>query len=625
MSLRNNTFTVLVAVLLFTATIAPFAGVASAATVHESVVGGDSPRYVHADVSDMSGGEYTVEVYAPHSEIDASSKNSGWRLIYQENAVSTSSDKDGLLFENWGAYTEVKVRIEATNAVSGSPTFGTGRAIFNSYKSIGYTGGDSDLKCSFTNNLHNTIVGSVTNVDCKTPVEKSINVTKTDANETRLDIHAAALSIGAQQENNENTRFNYLEDTKSVARIEGKNAYIRALENGSTESVARQEARTAVLDYYSRHQIAILEQRAKTLQSWNYLRQRALNETGISQSNTGHTNTFVNVHFYDSQYSNWQSRPTTASIKTKTVTLANGSQHNYTSAHFTLNGGSLDQNEGFKLKAQKIKIANNDDLGPGSYRGSVRLWVDAPTSNYEPADIMNLTDSLKNYNTTVKYANQVSDEVDTFANETYDKWQDGKINTSDLVDPYLAAREYGTSNQSFQTWSLSALSSLDVSSPETLDKTGKMEVTTGAQTYTGILLSDGLPENDTFQVGETYNPDNLTGSQFVVTDSQTIQLEKNFTLDSATTKSGESLSEVKYRNITYKSSTLDDYKNLLANLSELSAQIEAREQTAIGGGSGTGADDGSNPFEFLTQETAGIPNWAFVTAAGGALIIATRQ
>jgi hypothetical protein len=625
MSLRSNTFTVLVAVLVFTATIAPFAGVASAVTVHESVVGGDSPRYVHVDVSDMSGGDYTVKVLAPHSEISASQKSSGWRLIYEENGVSTSSDKDGLLFENWGAYTEVKVRIEAKSSVSGSPTFGTGRAIFNTYKSIGYTGGDSDLKCSFTNNLHNNIVGSVTNVDCNTPGERSINISKTDENETHIDVHASALTVGAQSESFADSRSNYLKDVRNVARIEGKNAYIRALENGTTEAVARQKARNAVYDYYTRHQRAILKNRDIALEAYKYYYNRLSNESSDKYYP-------ANGSYNSSKFTGsggWKSSLNSvdgSNGAVKTTTLLNGSQYNYTTYYLKWSGGSTNRNVAPQDDHLHVFTGNGDQYDiNGSDLNKMTLSIDPPDDTYNRAIVINVKRYISLYNKVQNDSKLVADEVDTFANETYEDWQDGKIETSELIDPYLAAREYGTSNQSFQEWNLAALSSLGVSSPETLDNTGKMKITSDNKTYTGILLSDGLPDSGSFTVGETYNPNNLTGSQFVVTDNQTIQLEENFTIDSATTKSGESITDIKYRNISYKTSTLDDYKNLLGNLSDLAAQIEARENVAIGGGSGSGSDGGSDPFGFLTGKTAGLPNWSIVAAAGGALIIASRQ
>jgi hypothetical protein len=581
-------------------------GTASAATVHESVVGGDSPKFMHADTGDMSGGQYDVMVYAPRSEIPEES-GTGWRLIYEETGISTSNDKDALLFGNYGAYSEVKIRIEAESAVSGSPTFGTGRPGFSTQRNIGYTGGDADLKCSFEESFGASLFGSVDNVDCKTPNDAtSINVTETDANETKVDLHREGLTLGAQSERGQVTRQNYLKDSKTVARIIGKNAYIRALHNSSTESVARQKARTAVLDYYSRHQMAILERREATMVGWQAIYNRADNETGVSRVeyvradiNTNASSTYIRPSYKGSN-----------GLTERTVTLANGSTYTYTSVTTSQRRSSA--NYSWTLHSDYIDTSTSAGRVYAHNITRFNLTVEPPQDNYKTATVMNVTRTMENYNTTTRYADEVSAEVDTFANETYEAWQSGKINISDLVDPYLGAREYGTTNESFQSWALRSTQALGVAGPETLESTGKMTVTVDGATYEGIVLSDGLPSSGAFEVGNTYDPANLSGPQFIVTDSQITELSEPFTLDSATTSSGESVTSIQYRNITYQTQTLDGYKQLMQNLSTVAAEIEAREQDALVGGGG-GSGGGGMP------QIWGYPAW--LIGLGGVAVL----
>jgi hypothetical protein len=585
----------------------PLAGLATASS-YEEVVGGSSEKYMHVKTGDFSAGYYDVTVYAPHSEIASSSKDSGWRKIYDEDGISTSSDKDSLLFGNFGAYTEVKIKVTHQTS-SGTPTFGTGRDVLTTHRKIGFTGSDADLKCSFEESFGSTVFGSVTNVDCKTPVEKdAINISQTDENETHVDAHQEALTLGAQSESFLNSRSNYLQDVRNTARIQGKNAYIRALENGSSEAVATQKARNAVFDYYTRHQVAILQNRDVAMEGYKYLYNRLANES--TDKYYPPNGSYNSTKFAGS--GGWKSSLNNADGSNgavKTATLLNGSNYNYTTYYVKWSAGGTNRNVAVQDDHLRVFTGSGQkyDINE-SQLNTFKLSIDPPQDNYNRAYVINVKRYISLYNDVQADANMVADEVDTYVNSTYDEWQSDKINSSDLVDPYLGARQYGTSNGSFQSWALRSTQSLGVAGPDTLDATGSMDVVMGSQTYTGILLSDGLPQNDTFQVGTTYNPSNITGPQFVVTDDRIVRLDQKFTLESATASDGSNMSEVVYRNVTYQTQTLDEYKSLMEELTNLSAEIESRENVAAGGG-------GSSSSGLSNTQLMGIGAVAVAAAA----------
>ncbi len=71
---------------------------------------------------------------------------------------------------------------------------------------------------------------------------------ESDTAQVKTDIYQSALNSNASTDNTLTVLNNDLKDAKTQARIEGKNAYIRALNNGSSKSAAKNAAKEAVSD-----------------------------------------------------------------------------------------------------------------------------------------------------------------------------------------------------------------------------------------------------------------------------------------------------------------------------------------------------------------------------------------
>jgi hypothetical protein len=212
--------------------------------------------------------------------------------------------------------------------------------------------------------------------------------------------------------------------------------------------------------------------------------------------------------------------------------------------------------------------------------------------------------------------------MDVFINNTFDQYQAGELNSSDLVDPYLGAREYSP-NASFNEWALRSLLAAGYDGPENLSNIGEMDVTnheTGAR-YTGILMSDGQPEAG-FVLGENYDAGNVSGSQFVVTENNTHELTGLFTVNSATDAEGKEIQEnITYKNITYETANTTEYAVLQQRLQNLTAQINARQQTLRNSGGG-GLFDG---FGFSLGGVGGMGLPVVLLAAAAAVLVLGRD
>ncbi|WP_049919931.1 hypothetical protein [Halomicrobium katesii] len=204
--------------------------------------------------------------------------------------------------------------------------------------------------------------------------------------------------------------------------------------------------------------------------------------------------------------------------------------------------------------------------------------------------------------------------MDTLANNTYDEYQSGEINNTDLVDPYVLSNEFSAGDE-YQSWTAAQLTLLGTNSPEAMSNMGEFNVTTAnGTTHTGILMSQTNPDSGLFEVNTTYDTANITGPQFVVTADQLVELDGEFTVDSIETTDGESRQNVTIEKTTYDTADIN-VTQLIEEYEQLNkerAEWEAREQNMRGGAGG---------FAFGNSTSLGI----LAALAGGLLLLNNRD
>ncbi|QLH83420.1 hypothetical protein [Halosimplex pelagicum] len=388
-----------------------------------------------------------------------------------------------------------------------------------------------------------------------------------DAQELHKNVYESSVT---QHQNNQillDSYGNFLQDTPEVATMEGKNAYIRALNNGTSEAAARAAAREAIADYYAQKQAQVAAQYETSVQ--NYITQKHAVQANANLSN-------VYMWNMDDGYASPDSN------STGSVTLVNGSTVEVTKfqASGMVSGDSI---------SGTIDPTQNE-LGTGVYM--VSLSVTPPNSNYNEELMMNFTDYKTTWSSIESQNAQIQDRLDTFINGTYSSYQKGEISNDDLIDPYLQAREYSPEGGEFDTWAISTLSASGLNPPENLTTTKTMVVRappTDGATYKGVLMSDGLPTGGTFQVNTTYNATTLAGPQYVVhtNTGETTELTGEFQLSQIRDVNGEPINQttVRYREIDYTTTDLQEFKQLQDQVRNLTAELEARQSNLRDGGS----------------------------------------
>jgi len=414
---------------------------------------------------------------------------------------------------------------------------------------------------------------------CQLAGTRGVNVTQTDANQTKLDIYQSAQNARSNFEVYNASISNYLEDTRSIALMEGKNAYIRALNNQSSETAATTTAKEQQDEYYSVKEYNAVEQWNTQMANVQYLRKKAVNETGVPD-------------WYVDAYTVNRSDPVSSvnitGFGSDTFTLQNGTSVDVTTIQINV----VDPNDGGSTATGTFEfgpstgVVNGDvsEFSHPVYLAGVKVFPPKP-QDYEPIQPVEFDHYEAVLSEIDSQTSQSHDEVENFVNNTYDQYIAGEINNSDLVDPYLAKREYSPGG-SFQAWSTTTLTLMGANSPENLDDVGKFKVTTGAATYEGMLLSDENPASGKFAAGNTYNPDTIGGEQMLVTDSRMLELTRNFTVANITNAQGEQLRNVTVREVDYQTANTTEYNEVMQELAEIRNEVEAREQRRGGGGGG---------------------------------------
>jgi len=534
------------------------------------------PHKVEINLSNVTT-ETTISVITSGSP-------AGDNVTIMKKTVSASTPSAH--FRNAGAYETFTVQVEGADAEPGFSKGGPTAAWTSgdSGKFLGDTGGDADFTYDLSERIGESVMPQIVQLDrTGLPSSTTVDTEGTDAAQVETDLYQSAQNQKAASEAYQTTLDNYLSDTKTQARIIGKNAYIKALNNGQSKSAAKTEAKNAVADYYATKQVNLINQWNQALSHGEYMRNVQTNESGVTArfTNTvtlGDSNSADQYRDDSGDYVEVE----TYQHSTNSVSLVNGSSatasvlrihlyndydgtENYDTAGF---GDTEIDRDGNILTIHDVRVKSlNSDNGEFAY-------LDFSEYNRLDSEIESQSNSVQN-------------EMDTLAENTYSAYQAGEINNTDLVDPYVLSNQQ-SAGEDFQGWAAAQLTLMGTNSPENFDQIGSFNVTTGDGTqYEGVLFSQENPASGQFENGTTYDTANIGGTQYVVTSDQIVELDGTFTIDRITTTNGETTENATIQKTTYETTNVTELKQQYEDLAYRRAQIEAREkalQQSAGGG-----------------------------------------
>jgi hypothetical protein len=289
-------------------------GVVAVESYEKSVTG--SPEQVIMKTDDLSAGTITVEVRVSEAP------GGGTDLIYREEKTVANLPDTWMVLKNDGAYENVTVTVKgaSTEPEIGDETT-TGKEIFPPKHIALRTGGDRDYVCGLSERLSTAVNPAYQSTDCNyalpgtTTVE---NADQLDANETKLEIYQSAAAQADAADNYHTMLDNRLQDTESVALIKGKSAYVRALNDAGSQSVAEAQATRNITEYYS-----VMEY--NLLQRWNAQVNQAEYLQNLINSTQGVGEYYLNGSHDKPVNQNKRAEAYVTDYGTKTYTLQNGS------------------------------------------------------------------------------------------------------------------------------------------------------------------------------------------------------------------------------------------------------------------------------------------------------------
>jgi hypothetical protein len=433
--------------------------------------------------------------------------------------------------------------------------------------------------CDFSDSMTLAIGASLgmSNQDCTfwTPDQNVDNI-------TAVDIEANAVAASSSHDTFLNTQENFANDRRSVAWAKAKISLVNDLNNNVSEQNATDNAQEVVNDYYTTSQKNILADWHARAEQWGYWVNASTDGTHTTSSEgfrlrgSGEQEAYVEMGDI-------------------TYTLANGNTSQNISAPLVAPDWNTndpimvvpsDSQSGYTVHSAPANLGptDNDHL---EYNGSKVL---------DPTRTSTLLAEIETQRS------QVNSNLATYANETYQAYNSGEINATDIVssDPTTLATQAATDYNSTGYYGLASaqLAAMGLSGDNNVSHVVNTTENGSARTISGTLFYTG-EDDQSFDTGTQYDPSTLNGSVYMSVASikdgngSTINkssgfyhVNENFTISQATnTQTGESVNTTSMQTRNYTSTNVSLLADEIDRLKEQRAFYEQQSSAAAGGSS----------------------------------------
>lgn len=410
-----------------------------------------------------------------------------------------------------------------------------------------------------------------------------------EADQVHTELYGSAITSGEGNEVLDASISNYLDDSTTIAKMEGKNGFIQSYDNGSSRMQALAAANQSIEDFYANHQMTVL-------QAWG-AEARTLER--IANSSESEQNLSVGDVIHRQGDDDYTDPVVGVETVNQSVELLNGTTVQATAVSYTDGPTSVPSEDTGSIYWRAFVLPAEGD-GSGGIGGSNQ---DKIPDESEP--MLNNHKALDDWQEIEDTAQEQQEQVADWSGPIYDELEAGGVSPAELVDPYLGAREYDPSDTG-ESWSTRSLTALGITPPENISTLERMSIVDAqtATTYEGTLMAAADPPNASgYAIGTTYNASEIPGHVFVASNDGPHELEGRFRIESAERINGSSYEDgetLTYERPDYETADLSGYKNLSQQVMEMRADFETREQNleenaSSGGGGGFGFG-GALPF-----------------------------
>lgn len=452
------------------------------------------------------------------------------------------------------------------------------------------TASAADNTCSEIDQFFWTLSFALVNDDKCDPTKLSEEMVELEENltaSTEVSLYNGVYSQATQSESFRNTIDNSLTDAETVAWAKAETAIVESLKNGSTATEAEQAGVAAINDYYSVRQENVVRSYETSVRSWWFGYNTSQNE-GLTQN--FHTDLVAD----DDQYAGDGS--VSYSAGTTTYTLANGSTIDYATidvrGEFSTGGTPEWTQNYYEVDGVREYDTSDPNEAMGEIIGDETLWVDGPDAGYDEIAAHKQTEYESQIASISESRTRLVSNVPTLAQNLNDAVATGDVDPSTYLSPAALQNEYSLNYSSSGNWvyAYTTLAQTGYAGVD-LSNVSAMNVDVNGTVYNGLLLSREAPASGSFQVGQTYDPANINGSQLMITDTgYKIAINENFTITEATSPDGASVEQIGVEKKYYQTTDTTDYietQNRLLDLqADLLSILEDDSTSSEGGGGG---------------------------------------
>ena len=394
-------------------------------------------------------------------------------------------------------------------------------------------------------------------------------------------IKAYSRAYGLKTSNNLiQTRFDNNDQASRVAlKMEALNQVVQAKENGKNETQAVNAAMEELQNRTSKKEATLINQYNVFMKKLVSLMEFSEEEGFITSSNG--TEQFANNP--DRDYTAYHSGPWIDVWNSENfgefwnfgnvanTTLRNGSSR---SVYFMEASGDISLGNQWNnyntLDLRFPEPESSNDLSeylPTSGRVTIRLADEVKQMNSQMNTLRN------NYD-------QAKIEVSDMASKLYNS--DYNLTTDDVVTPFFAEYLYGNNQQSALLATMYQQAGL---MGPAMNDVGNMTITLADNsTMRGMLMSDSQPPNGSWEFGKSYDPANMSGNQYILTETGRHKLTQPFSVGTIYGIDGAEKKSVDVVDRSLNVSSVQAYLDSLERLQRQYAESQAREEDAEAGG-----------------------------------------
>ncbi|MXR20769.1 hypothetical protein [Halobacterium bonnevillei] len=423
-----------------------------------------------------------------------------------------------------------------------------------------------------------------------------------DANETYQEVHAQSQLVAGQADQSTTILNNtVLDGAQTMSWTQGKASFMDALSANKSKAVARQWASENVTTYYSVTETNVVRQFNATTKELQYLAgvHEAHSDLGPAYQDTRVDNSIAESDFVSFNY-----------------TLSNGTNVSYVAVYNQFDGNDGGHVVALSDLSNQLSSADASSL----YFDGIKLQ-----SAYNQSAVPVLgTGGQDDYNRFHNLLNelqtqegQMSTNIEAWSNQTYDSWEAGNVNITDVPDPITLAKQFATDYNSTGHYAYAGADLAMMGVKTEMNTSFTVEVPSENETLYGQMYTDWEPAatNGSLETGHLYNVSKTDEIVYMATNDGLRAIGSDFKITSMTNvKTGESTNSTTTESYNTQTADVTLTQEQLQQLLELRESVQEREEAAASGG---GFFDGLG----LSADVA-VPG--LVVAAGAALVLLGR-